>query len=130
MASVPALVSQEQFDLAAEKLSRNKSFARRNNKTHQYLLRALVSCGACMLCSIARTRTGRKNNDRKQRYYVCSGKFKRAQDDPEKKCPSRYAPADQLDEVVWKDLCEVLTHPQSITDAYSGRTAAGGFRKS
>jgi site-specific DNA recombinase len=117
VASVPALVSQEQFDLAAEKLSRNKSFARRNNKTHQYLLRALVSCGACMLCSIARTRTGRKNNDRKQRYYVCSGKFKRAQDDPEKKCPSRYAPADQLDEVVWKDLCEVLTHPQSITDA-------------
>jgi site-specific DNA recombinase len=97
---VPAVVSQEQFDLAKEKLPKNKSFAKHNNKTHEYLLRALVSCGACMLCSIARTRTGRKNNDREHRYYVCSGKFNRAQDDPEKKCPSRYAPADQLDEVV------------------------------
>jgi site-specific DNA recombinase len=126
VASVPALVSQEQFDLAAEKLSRNKSFARRNNKTHEYLLRALVSCGACMLCSIARTRTGRKNNDRKQRYYVCSGKFNKAHTMPEEKCPSRYAPAEQLDEIVWKDLCEVLTHPESITDALK-RAHGGGW---
>ncbi len=118
VASVPAVVSQEQFDLVREKLSKNKSFAKRNNKTHEYLLRALVSCGTCMLCSIARTRTGRKNNDREQRYYVCSGKFKQAQSGlGEEKCPSRYAPADQLDEVVWKDLCEILTHPESITDA-------------
>jgi site-specific DNA recombinase len=77
----------------------------------------LVSCGRCKLCSIARTQTGRKANDRKQRYYVCSGKFKEDQSRLEEKCPSRYAPADQLDELVWKDLCEVLTHPESIMDA-------------
>jgi site-specific DNA recombinase len=117
VAEVPAEVSQEQFDLVREKLSKNKSFARRNNKAHEYLLRALVSCGICMLCSIARTQTGRKLNDRKQRYYVCSGKFKQAQSGLQEKCPSRYAPADQLDELVWKDLCEVLTHPESVTDA-------------
>jgi site-specific DNA recombinase len=118
VATVPAVVSQEQFDLAGEKLSRNKSFARRNNKAHNYLLRALVSCGRCKLCSIARTQTGRsKAFDRKQRYYVCSGKFKEAQSGLQEKCPSRYAPADQLDELVWKDLCEVLTHPESINDA-------------
>src|SRR5215203_5586013 len=39
-------------------------------------------------------------------------------------CPSRYAPAEQLDEVVWQDLCEILTHPESITDAL--RRAHGG----
>jgi hypothetical protein len=77
VASVPAVVSQEHFDLAGEKLSKNKSFARRNNKTHEYLLRALVSCGTCMLCSVARTQTG-KNVKQRQRYYVCSGKFKQA----------------------------------------------------
>jgi len=117
VASVSAVVSQEQFDLAGEKLSRNKSFARRNNKAHNYLLRALVSCGRCKLCSIARTQTGKKANNRKQRYYVCSGKFKQAQSGLEENCRSRYAPADQLDELVWKDLCEVLTYPKSITDA-------------
>jgi site-specific DNA recombinase len=116
VASVPAVVSQEQFDLVREKLSKNKSFARRNNKTHSYLLRALVSCGICMLCSVARTQTG-KNVKQRQRYYVCSGKFKQARSYLQEKCPSRYAPADQLDEVVWKDLCEVLSHPESITDA-------------
>ena len=116
VASVPAVVSQEQFDLVTEKLSKNKSFARRNNKTHEYLLRALVSCGTCMLCSVARTQTG-KNVKQRQRYYVCSGKFKQARSYLQEKCPSRYAPADQLDEVVWKDLCEVLSHPESIADA-------------
>ena len=49
VATVPEVVSQEQFDLAREKLSKNKSFARRNNKAHEYLLRALVSCGTCKL---------------------------------------------------------------------------------
>jgi site-specific DNA recombinase len=116
VATVPAVVSQQQFDLVREKLSKNKTFARRNNKAHTYLLRALVSCGTCKLCSIARTQTGR-NNKYKQRYYVCSGKQKQAQSGLREKCPSRHAPADQLDELVWKDLCEVLTHPESIADA-------------
>ena len=124
VAEVPAVVSQQQFDLASEKLSKNKSFARRNNKAHTYLLRALVSCGTCKLCCIARTQTGR-NNKYKQRYYVCSGKQKQAQSGLQEKCPSRHAPADQLDELVWKDLCEVLTHPESITDAL--QRAHGGY---
>ena len=121
---VPEVVGQEQFDLVAQKLSKNKSFARRNNKANEHLLRALVSCGECMLASIAVAKTFGKNNDRKQRYYVCSGKFNKAQSAPEEKCSSRYAPAEQLDEIVWKDLCEVLTHPESITDAL--RRAHGG----
>jgi site-specific DNA recombinase len=124
VAQVPAVVSQEQFDLAKEKLSKNTSFARRNNKANEHLLRALVSCGECMQASIAVAKTFGKNNDRKQRYYVCSGKFNKAQSAPEEKCPSRYALAEQLDEIVWKDLCEVLTHPESITDAL--RRAHGG----
>jgi site-specific DNA recombinase len=124
VAEVPAVVSQEQFDLAAQKLSKNKSFARRNNKANEHLLRALVSCGECMLASIAVAKTFGKNNDRKQRYYVCSGKFNKAQSTPEEKCASRYAPAEQLDEVVWKDVCEVLSHPESITEAL--RRAHGG----
>lgn len=123
VAQVPALVSQEQFDLAAQKLSKNKSFAKRNNKANEHLLRALVSCGECMQVS---ARTGRKNNDRKQRYYGCSGKFNKAHTMPEEKCPSRYAPAEQLDEIVWKDLCEILTHPESITGALR-RAPCGGW---
>lgn len=43
VAQVPAIISQERFDLVQAKLACNQQFARRNNTAHQYLLRALVS---------------------------------------------------------------------------------------
>jgi site-specific DNA recombinase len=51
---VPAVVSQPHFDEVQTKLATNRSFARRNNTAHQYLLRALVSCGHCGLACTAR----------------------------------------------------------------------------
>src|SRR5438128_2072853 len=42
----------------------------------------------------------------------------------DEKCRSRFIPAGQLDELVWKDLCEVLTHPQTIAEAL--QRAQGG----
>jgi site-specific DNA recombinase len=32
----------------------------------------------------------------------------------ETRCPSRFIPAEQVDDLVWNDLCQVLTHPESI----------------
>jgi site-specific DNA recombinase len=119
VATVPAIVTQQQFDLAREKLAKNKSFASRNNKRNTYLLRALVSCGRCELACGARAL---RNN----KYYVCAGKNKQIQTGRDKKCSSRYAPAEQLDELVWRDLCEILTHPQSITDTLQ-RAHGGGW---
>ncbi len=46
---VPAVISQEQFDLGQKKLSHNQQFARRNNTAYPYLLQAMVSCGMCRL---------------------------------------------------------------------------------
>jgi site-specific DNA recombinase len=109
VATIPALVTQEQFDLAQAKLAQNKSFAQRNDKTHQYLLRALVSCGVCQLSCVARTVS--KIN------YVCSGKMRAVHRCRDDKCPSRFIPAQQLDELVWQDLCEILMHPERIAQA-------------
>ena len=117
--TAPAIVSQEHFEQVAEKLSRNRSFASRNNKRNTYLLRALVSCGRCGLACGART------VDR-YKYYFCNGKSKQIQSGRDRKCPSRYAPAEQLDELVWRDLCEVLIHPESVTDALQ-RAHGGGW---
>jgi len=112
VAAIPALVTQEQFDLAQTKLAQNKSFAQRNNKAHQYLLRALVSCGICQLSCFARTVSKVDYG-----YYVCSGKARAVHCRREDKCPSRFIPAQQLDELVWQDLCEILMSPESITHA-------------
>ena len=34
-----------------------------------------------------------------------------------RKCSARSIPVEQLDELVWQDVCEVLTHPDKIADA-------------
>jgi site-specific DNA recombinase len=39
-------------------------------------------------------------------------------------CPSRLIPMRQLDEVVWADLCDLLTHPETIRQAL-GRAQSG-----
>jgi site-specific DNA recombinase len=106
--SVPEIVERETFDLVQEKLSRNRKFAPRNNKSHRYLLRALVSCGACGRGSSARTSWDGRS------YYVCKGHSEIVS---EQRCRARYAPGTRLDELVWEDLCEVLTHPEHVQHA-------------
>lgn len=112
---VPEIVEREAFDLVAEKLSQNRKFASRNNKSHRYLLRTLVSCGACGQGSNARTSWDGRS------YYVCRGHGEIV---AEQRCQARHAPGAQLDELVWEDLCEVLTHPEHVEHAL--RRAHGG----
>jgi site-specific DNA recombinase len=112
VAEIPAIVSQQQFDLVQAKLAQNQSFASRHNTAHGYLLRALVSCGVCQLSCCARTSPNGKYG-----YYICTGKAKPVQNRRDEKCPARFIPARQLDELVWQDLCDLLTHPQAIAHA-------------
>jgi site-specific DNA recombinase len=109
---IPAIVTQVQFDLVQAKLAKNQSFASRHNTAHQYLLRALVSCGICQLSCYARTVAGKTYG-----YYVCTGKEDPVQGRATEKCPSRFIPIQQLDEIVWQDLCDLLTHPEMIARA-------------
>ncbi len=111
VATIPAIVSQEEFDMAQRKLAQNQRFAARNNTAHRYLLRALVSCGICQSSCGGARRQG------KYSYYICAGKGHPIHTRKEEKCPSRFSPADQLDDLVWRDLCDVLAHPASITQA-------------
>lgn len=55
VAAMPAVITVEQFAQAKAKLAQNQSFAARNNKAHSYLLRALVSCGHCLLACVPGT---------------------------------------------------------------------------
>jgi site-specific DNA recombinase len=108
---VPALVSQAAFDRVQEKLAQNQQSARRHNTQYQYLLRALVSCGACRLGTTARTGpTGWS-------YYVCHGRSNALRAIQGERCTARYIPASTLDALVWQDLCAVLTEPKHLTTA-------------
>ena len=107
---IPALVTQESFEQVQAKLKTNQQFARRNNRAHTYLLRALVSCGCCQLACSGQTR-------RRYSYYACVSKSHPSRSGREEKCRNRLIPMKQLDAVVWADLCDLLTHPEAIQQA-------------
>lgn len=107
---VPAIVSEEAFAQAQAKLDTNQQTAARNTR-HQYLLRALISCGACRLtCGVRQTQAG-------YRYYQCRGRTDPLRAAQGQRCTARYIPAGHLDELVWAELCELVTD-QRLLDAY------------
>ena len=59
-------------------------------------------------------------------YYLCRGKGDPLHSRRDEPCPARYAPAAQLDALVWQDLCELLTEPAQIAQALA-RAHGGGW---
>ena len=120
VATIPSIIEPQVFEQVQAKLSHNQQIASRNNTAHQYLLRALVSCGKCNLSCTARQRPPDYH------YYICSGKTDVIYSHLHERCAARYIPAHQLDELVWQNLCEVLTHPEIISAALQ-RAQGGGW---
>jgi site-specific DNA recombinase len=111
---VPQVVSAEIFAQVQAKLDTNQQSAAGNTR-HEYLLRALVSCGACRLAC-----TGRQLHAG-YRYYLCRGRTDPLRAAEGRRCTARYIPAGQLDDLVWADLCALLTDPAQVTRTGPGR---------
>jgi site-specific DNA recombinase len=80
---VPQIVSEETFAQVQAKLDTNQQTAARNTR-HEYLLRALVSCGVCRLsCTVRRTQAG-------YRYYLCRGRTDALRVAQGQRCTARY----------------------------------------
>ena len=112
VATVPAIVTREQFDQVQAKIATNRSFARRNNTTTNYLLRALVSCGSCRLACQAR-----RAMPAGLTYYICTGKNLQVRQRLGCTCHSKFIPAGVLDDLVWSDLVDLLQHPDRVAKA-------------
>src|SRR3712207_9192967 len=56
-------------------------------------------------------------------YYVCRTKTRMRFVLPGGRCPARYIPARPLEELVWRDLCEVLSAPEMVAHARDGAGA-------
>lgn len=108
---IEAIISADLFETVQVKLRHNQQIAKRNNKTQDYLLRSLVSCGCCKATCTGVTR------NQKYRYYRCQQKGKVNRLKEGRECSARYTPAQQLEELVWDDLCNILQHPEIIAHA-------------
>jgi len=105
---IPAIIGQAVFDRVQTRLATNQQLAQRSTR-HDYLLRGMVCCGQCHLQCHGHFRSP------DYFYYLCRGKQNAVSSCHDTRCPARYIPADQLETLVWQDLCTVVQHPELIT---------------
>jgi site-specific DNA recombinase len=106
---VPAVISEETFALAGERLKQNKIWSSRNTKEPS-LLQGLL---ACQQCGYAYYRTSTRTSRHKLYYYRCLGS-----DDYRyingRVCDSHPLRQDYLDGMVWEHIMRLLENPELI----------------
>ena len=116
---VPAIITEETFALAAERLQANKDHAPRRTITPS-VVRGLVSCRKC---GYGLYRTSTRTSARKIYYYRCLGSDAwRHLGGPV--CDSKPVRQDLLDELVWCEIVKLLENPQLIQEELERRLAA------
>jgi site-specific DNA recombinase len=106
---VPAIIEADIFSLAQERLEQNKRFSPRRT-IEPTLLQGMLVCGEC---GYAFYRTSTRTSKRKLYYYRCLG----ADDYRYPKgrvCNNRPVRQDYLDEIVWKQVIQLLEEPDLI----------------
>ncbi|MDP9375671.1 MAG: recombinase family protein [Chloroflexota bacterium] len=123
--AVPALVTEELFAQAQERLARNRDRAPRNTRG-AYLLRRLVSCRRCGLAHRIWT-NGRSA------FYACPGTAADSTRGRPEPCRASLIATHRLDEAVWGDVCRLLTDPAVLGESlrraregWLGEGAGGG----
>jgi site-specific DNA recombinase len=106
---VPAIVEETIFDLAQERLQKNKQLSPRRTIAPS-VAQSLVSCHKC---GYAMYRTSTRTSARKVRYFRCLGSdawrhFKGAV------CDNRPVRQDLLDEVVWNEVLRLIENENLI----------------
>ena len=106
---VPAIVSDETFALAAERLADNKRFAPRRT-IEPSIVQGLVWCRKC---GYALSRTSTRSSARKIHYYRCLGSdaWRHLGGSV---CDCRPIRQDLLDQIVWQEVVRLIEDPTLI----------------
>jgi site-specific DNA recombinase len=106
---VPALVSDDLFELAQERLEYNKRYSLRRTIEPTLLQGILV----CNNCGYAYYRTSTRTSKRKLYYYRCLGSDNyRFSHGPV--CRNRPIRQDYLDDIVWQQIIGLLSTPDTV----------------
>jgi site-specific DNA recombinase len=107
--AIPALVDPATFALAQERLAQNRHFSARHTKTPT-LLQGLLVCGQC---GYAIYRTSTCTSKQRLGYYRCLGSDRyRHLKGPV--CACRPLRQDYLDDLVWRQVLQLLHSPQLV----------------
>ncbi|MGZ4892328.1 MAG: recombinase family protein [Halobacteriota archaeon] len=116
---VPAIVTEETFSLAADRLQANKDHAPRRTITPS-IVQGIVTCRKC---GYGLYRTATRTSARKIYYYRCFGSDRwRHLGGP--LCDSKPMRQEFLDEAVWRETLKLLESPQLIHEELDRRLTA------
>lgn len=105
---VPAIISEELFQLVGEQLTENRKRHRQQDKSPGYLLQGLIECGCCGYTWYGKGITRfTKNDQAPYPYYRCIG-MDSFRFSGKKVCTYRPVRLDRLDAAVWNDVCKLL----------------------
>lgn len=115
--AVPALVDVELFAAVQERLEENRRRLRARRRGPRYLLQGLVVCSGCGYALCGTTHRGGKKH---YGYYRCVG-TNAAQCGGQRVCDNPLYPRDDLDKVVWQDVCQLLREPERLRQEFERR---------
>ena len=117
--AVPAIVTDETFELAQAGLVDNTRFSKRNTKELTLLQGVLV----CRECGYSCYRTSTRTTNKRISYYRCIGQdgWRHANG---RVCQSRPVRADELDPLVWSEVRRLLEDPELVRDEIDRRLRA------
>lgn len=113
---VPALISQNEFDLAQEQLIKNRERASRNTKEPS-ILQGVLICGKC---SRPYYKKRRVSNGKDTTFYCCSGRLNKGL------CNNSSIKQKEVDQIIWDHLMGLLKNPILIEQEIDRRIAEGG----
>lgn len=118
--AVPALVSEELFAAVQEQLAENKARYRQSRRGAKFLLQGLLVCPRCGYAWCGQARYHGKGSalaEHPRGSYRCSGRMVQQ----ESSCVAKSIDTEELDETVWRDVCQLLRQPQRIEKEYERR---------
>ena len=101
MMTVPALVSEQEWQIAQNRMVGNKHV--KPNKQGTHLLQGMITCAICGYHFAS-----------KRHYYTCRGRMKYVHLDGLSRCKAPYIRADWLEAEVWKRIEEIMNDPNKL----------------
>jgi len=109
--AVPAIVSEEVFELAARRFEDNRRFAARRTKEPS-LLQGLIVCRRCGYAYFRAPKNDR--GGRRYVYYRCAGAQSPGNRRGGRVCHNRPVRQDHLDALVWEHVTRLMSDPALI----------------
>jgi site-specific DNA recombinase len=104
---IPAIVTVEEFEVAAKLLNKNKERSARNTKRPS-ILQSLIVCSVCGGTYYKKERKSGKNG--RWSFYVCKSSLMRHL----KPCGNRSIHQETLDSRIWEEVLNMLKNPELI----------------